>query len=176
MTCGSTGVICTSGAFTPLESAKYECDDVGVTQLCSGAFAFMKCGASLRAWHVPTYRNAMSRKIINFFIVLSLIITIVYYIISLINRSQKFEMAAFTSSRQRLWRSVFWSGFDVIEHTFIHFINNLQKYKNFNTIFPLGHFFLHFSFLDLSSCISVFYKKSIYLNSAYNQSFSVSIY
>ena len=67
-------------------------------------------------------------------------------------------MAALTGSWQRLWRSIFRSGFDVIEHTFIHFINNLQKYKNFNTIFPLNHFFLHFSFLDLSSCVSAFYK------------------
>ena len=74
---GADGETVTTTLFTALESAKNECDD-GVTQLSSGAFAFEKCGASLRAWLVPKYRKAISRKIINFFIVLNLIITIVY--------------------------------------------------------------------------------------------------
>ena len=53
----------------------------GDTQLCRLTSALLTCVASLRAWQVPKYRKAISRKIINFFIVLDLIITIVIYLL-----------------------------------------------------------------------------------------------
>ena len=61
---------------------------VGDTQLSSLSCASLGCADSLRAWHVPIYRNAISRKIINFFIVLILIITIVYLIYYISNPSE----------------------------------------------------------------------------------------
>ena len=69
-----------TGDVGALAGVKNDSEGVGLTQLSSFNLPSLGWADSLRAWHVPKYRNAISRKIINFFIVLFLIITIVYLI------------------------------------------------------------------------------------------------